>query len=177
MKRTLLNILGGLLAAAMLLGAVCIGAVRGWQGEREAALMALSEDDGLRDLLEERAMDAANLTVVAARILPEDDERLARLRDVRAVLTSGMTEAPDLIAADRELTELAQSLAMLPALSSVQISPRDLAYISTLTRALTEPTSVGERYADLARGFNNRLISSPTGWIARMFGVSVIEVE
>ena len=41
MKQTLLNILCGILCAALLAGAVCIGAVRGWGQERANALLAL----------------------------------------------------------------------------------------------------------------------------------------
>lgn len=178
MKKTLLDILCGLLVAALLISAVCIGAVRGWQGERERTLAALSTDGELYALLEARAMDASNLLVVVSRHLDAGDERLARLRSVRDILADPAAHADEVVSADAELTALAEELGRaLPELDSVQASPRDQAYISTLTRALTEPSTVSQRYADLALGFNSRLVSSPTGWIARWFGVALIEAE
>ena len=176
MKRFLLNVLTGLLCAALILGAICIGSVRGWRQEREKAMTTLTDE--LSAGLEERAMDAANLAVVIARHLPEDDERLIRLREIQAILVNARMEAPDLIAADADLTALALSLGQsLPELSSVQASPRDQAYISALTRTLGESTGIGNAFQLLAEGFNDRLLRSPTGWIARLFGVSTLTVQ
>lgn len=176
MKKILLNVLCGLLCAALLIGAVCIGAVRGWQGEREKALSALSDELSIG--LEERAMDAANLSVVVSRHLAVSDERLVRLQELRLLLSSGTADAYQLIQTDAELTELARSLGQeLTELSSVQASPRDQAYISTLTRTLAENTGMSNAYEALVVEFNSRLIDSPTGWIARLFGVSLIGVQ
>ena len=176
MKNTLLNILCGVLCAALLVGALCIGAVRGWSREREEAMTAFSS--GGAELLEERAMDAANLIVVASRHLDASDERLARLKELRALLADPAEHANAILQADEELAGLAASLGQsLPELASVKASARDQAYISTLTRTLAEPSALGESFADLARSFNNRLINSPTGWIARLFGVSTIRVQ
>ncbi|MCH5286404.1 MAG: hypothetical protein J1E43_03210 [Christensenellaceae bacterium] len=176
MKKALLNVLCGILCAALIISAVSIGAVRGWQKEREKALTALSGE--LSEGLEERAIDAANLTVVVSRHLDASDERLAQLQELRLLLTNHASSPDVLIQADADLTALAQSLGQsLPELASVQASARDQAYISTLTRTLGETTGIGNAYESLARGFNNRLVNSPTGWIARLFGVSLIDVE
>lgn len=123
-------------------------------------------------------MDAANLIVVASRHLDASDGQLERLKELRALLANPAEHADAILRADAELTELAASLGQsLPGLASVQASARDQAYISTLTRALTEPSTLEQSYADLAFSFNNRLINSPTGWIARFFGVSLIDVQ
>lgn len=176
MKNALLNILCGLLCAALLVGALCIGSVRGWNREREEALTVLSTE--LSAQLEERAMDAANLAVVAARHLNASDERLKQLQDLRAALTDPSADADALVKADAALTELAQALGQsLPQLASVQASGRDQAYVSSLTRTLSEHTGISNAYELLARDFNNRLINSPTGWLARLMGVSLLEVE
>ena len=175
MKNTLLNILCGILCAALLVGALCIGAVRGWSREREAVITAFSS--GGMELLEERAMDAANLIVVASRHLDASDEQFARLKELRAILSSPAEHAGEVVQADEELSELAASLAQsLPELASVKASARDQAYVSTLTRTLMEPSTLEESYADLAFSYNNRLTNSPTGWVARLFGVSLIKV-
>ena len=178
MKKTLLNILCGLLCAALLIGAVCIGAVRGWQRERAEALSALSADGELSGLLEERAMDAANLIVVVSRHLDASDARLSRLKELRALLSGQISEAEDLVQADAELTALAQELGQsLPTLASVRDSARDQAYISSLTRALSESTDLSEAYNAIVRGFNNRLINSLTGSLARLLGVPLLEAR
>lgn len=175
MKKTLLNILCGILCAALVIGALCIGAVRGWEQERGNALRTLSEGE-LSASLEERAMDAANLIVVISRHLDASDERLTRLQELRATLSS-QASADALVQADAELSTLVSRLEQeLPELASVQASARDQAYISTLTRTLSESSDLSEAYATIVRSFNNRLINSPTGWIARLLGVRIIEL-
>ena len=175
MKKTLLNILCGILCAALVIGALCIGAVRGWEQERGNALRTLSEGE-LSASLEERAMDAANLIVVISRHLNASDERLTRLQELRATLSS-QASADALVQADAELSTLVSRLEQeLPELASVQASARDQAYISTLTRTLSESSDLSEAYATIVQSFNNRLINSPTGWIARLLGVRIIEL-
>ena len=75
------------LTVALVLAAVALGAYRGWSGERRQALETFTENTALRDYLEERSMDAANLRVVAARHLDREDEDLAALTRVRKTLT------------------------------------------------------------------------------------------
>ena len=175
MKQTLLNILCGILCAALIIGALCIGAVRGWEQERANTLQALSTGE-LAPSLKERAMDAANLAVVVSRHLDASDPRLTRLQELRALLSSDAS-SDMLVQADAELSTLIDKLAEeLPQLASLQASARDQAYLSTLSRTLRESTELTEAYAIIVRNYNNRLINSPTGWIARLLGVSVIEL-
>ena len=175
MKRTLLNILCGILCAALLVGAVCIGAVRGWGQERANTLRTLSGGE-LAPSLEERAMDAANLIVVLSRHLEPSDERLKRLQELRVILSS-QADADTLVRADAELSTLVSALEQeLPQLASLQASARDQAYASTLSRTLRESTELSEAYEIIVRNYNNKLIQSPTGWIARLFGVRPIEL-
>ena len=174
MKKTLLNILCGLLLVALLGGALCIGAVRGWRGERESALTALSSNYSA--LLEERAMDAANLLVVASRHLDPADERIELLKQARTILANPPANAEAVVQADVSLSALAAELGQsLPQLASVQASARDQAYVSTLTRTLGEESTLAESYQTIAEEFNNRLTSSASGWVARLFGVSPID--
>ena len=78
-----------LLTVVMAAGAVCIGAVRGWTGERDAALGVFSESGSLGSELQNRAMDAANLAVVASRHLSGDAD-VALLRSAHKTITDGV---------------------------------------------------------------------------------------
>lgn len=160
------------LAVALTLAAVALGAYRGWSGQRQEVLEAFSGDATLRDYLEERAMDAANLRVVAARHLDAADPRLAELTQARKTLISPDATVEELAAADAALTALAAQLQQeLPQLESVQQSSRDQAYITTLTRALMEAQSVTDSYNAQVESFNQRLQSSLTGKLAQLMGV------
>lgn len=173
MKNRLSIILSCLLCAALAAAAVCIGAYRGWSAEREEALTALTTDGEMHALLETRAMDAANLAVVAARHLPADDEELSALRAASALMLSGTAGPEELLLADDALTAAALQLAdELPGLASVQASTRDRAYVSMLTGTLGPKTGLAQRCAELVEGFNQRLTSELTGRLAMMLGVS-----
>lgn len=175
MKNTLTTILCILLSAALAAGAVCIGARNGWLKERDNAIAAFSGGESA-DSFETRAMDAANLYVVAARHLSADDPRLAALQDARATLQSQTVTSSDKAQADVALTSLAQELStVLPALDSVQASPRDQVYVAALTRTLTQGHDA-VAYALSARDFNQRMEASLTGRLAMLLGVDLIDI-
>ena len=172
MKISLTTILSILLCVALIAAAVCIGAYRGWNEERNAALSALSENSEIRTALENRAMDAANLSVVAARHLPADDAVLCALQAASALILSGHADADALITADTAITESALSLAeVLSALPSVQQSARDQAYVTTLTGILTQRSGLSDTYSLLRDDFNRRFFTSLTGKLAALRGV------
>lgn len=174
MKNTLTTILSILCAVVLAAGAVCLGAYRGWSGERDEVLGLIGQDGELAQQLSDRAMDAANLAVVASRHLPEEDESLCALRACRDVLMTS-ADASALAQADDQLTQLAASLReTLPALASVQASQRDQVYVSTLTRALSGGTSLSQTYAGKAADFNQRLGASLTGKLAALLGIEPI---
>lgn len=171
MKNTLSTILCVLLTIAMVAGAACIGAVRGWSSEREAALGTLSQSGAMAESLQARAMDAANLAVVAARHLT-DDADVAALRTAYETITDGKAPADEIARADAAISAAAASLAAnLPGLTSVQASARDQVYISTLTRTLSESTGSASAYASAIEDYNARLTSSLTGKLAMLLGV------
>ena len=172
MKQTLMTILSVALCVVLLTGAVCLGAVRGWRSEREAAFATLSDGGSLTEDLAERAMDAANLAVVAARHLPAEDPALAALRDAQRVLQDASASVKEIIAADSALTAVAAELASaLPALESVQNSARDQAYVATLTGILSAQTGAAELYRAQIVAFNDRMNASLTGKLAMFCGV------
>lgn len=177
MRKSLITILTVALTAALLTAAVCLGAVRGWSGERDKVLSLIAQDGGLAQQLGNRAMDAANLAVVAARHLPEGDADLQSLYACRDALMAA-DDIPALSQADAALSRLAPALReRLTALVSVRESRRDQVYISTLTRELGESASFSQTYADRADDFNRRLNASLTGKLAMLLGVTPIPAQ
>ncbi len=171
MKNTLANILCVVLVAAMVVAAVGIGAVRGWNGQREEALSALSETGELGASLQARAMDAANLAVVAARHLTNDAD-VAALRSAYETICGDHPAPGQLTAADDAISAAAASLAeKLTGMDSVQRSERDRVYIASLTRTLSETSGASAAYAAIMEDYNARLTSSPTGRLAMLLGV------
>ena len=178
MKGILLTILCVVLALALVVFAVGSGAVRGWSGEREQALNTLRHSTDMAALLQNRAMDAANLAVVAARHLDAAYPDLLTLRKAYTVLTDTAAQPADVAAADAALTQAAAALAQaLPPLASVQADERDQVYISTLTRSLAEGTGAADAFANAAADFNRRLAASPTGQLAMFLGVEPLPVQ
>lgn len=178
MKNVLTTALAVFAAIVLAAGAVCIGAVNGWKSEREEALSVGETNAELAAVLETRAMDAANLAVVAARHLPEDDKQLALLRDAQAVLWKGSGSMQEMITADALITEIAGAFGKsLPALPSVQASQRDQVYVSMLTRTLSEGESAAALFRLSANDFNTRLNASLTGRLAQLLGVEPITTD
>lgn len=172
MRNTISNVLCVVLAAAMVVAAVGIGAVRGWNIQREEALTALSETGALGASIQVRAMDAANLAVVAERHLT-DDADVATLRHAYNTICGGSAAPDQLAQADDAISAAAASLAeKLTGLDSVQASSRDRAYISSLTRSLSETSGASTAYAAIVEDYNSRLESSPTGRLAMLLGVA-----
>ena len=181
MKNNLTGALCVVLAVVLAAGAVCLGSYRGWSGERSQVLEALSREGELAQSLQNRAMDAANLAVVASRHVKEGDAAsgdVAALREGYAVLTGENADAAAIARADAAISGAASRLAaVLPELPSVQASPRDQAYISTLTRTLAQGTDSAAAYATAAQRFNDRLASSLTGRLAMLLGVEPLAVQ
>jgi len=177
-KGVLSTVMCVLLALALAAFAVGSGAVRGWSGEREKALHILTGDSRMAGTLANRAMDAANLAVVAARHLPQEDVHLQALRHAHQVLTGGHAAAAELAQADAALTETALALAeALPQLATVQASQRDQVYIATLTRTLAEGTDASGAYLAAAEDFNARMQRSLTGRLAMLLGVELLAAQ
>lgn len=173
MKKRGSTALSIVLAVALVFSAVFLGAYRGWAGERSKVVESFTTDKQLKEYLDIRAMDAANLRVVAARHLDSGDTRLSALNQVRKTLTDGNATVEKLVDADAELTQVALELqSALPQMDSVLQSSRDQAYITTLTRTLANPISVTESYNAKVETFNDGLRTTPTGWLAQMFGVT-----
>ena len=178
MKGILSTVLCILLSLALVVFAVGSGAVRGWNGERTKALDTLRQSTDMAVLLENRAMEAANLAVVAARHLNADHPDLLTLQNASGILKDAKAEAADIAEADAALTQAAVNLShLLPELPSVQADQRDQVYISTLTRTLAETTSAAKVFDEAVNDFNRRLAASPTGQLAMFLGVEPIAAK
>ena len=173
MKIRLSTILSVILCIVLVCAAVCIGVVRGWSADREAALTALTADGEMYTQLENRAMDAANLVVVAARHLPENDADLTALRGASRELLSGNAGTEALMRADAVITDVALRFASeLSQMDSVMASTRDKAYISMLTSSLGKKSGLAYSYNLLVEDFNARLGGTLSGRLAMLLGVA-----
>lgn len=172
---TILSIVCCLLLCA---AALCVGAYRGWSQEREAALSALTSEGGMREQLEHRAMDAANLAVVAARHLPADDADLNSLRKASVTLLSGTEDGRLIMQADEVITGVALRFSEeLAALPSVQSSSRDKTYVAMLTSKLGKKSGLTNSYALLVKDYNQRLETSLSGRIAMLLGIAPLPLD
>ena len=165
------KILSVVLVILFICAALCVGSFRGWARERDKAAELLSSSD-LAQVVDTRAMDAMNLSVVAKRHLPETDSDLVKLIESADMMLRSGNNMRTRVVYDDPLVKAAASLAeRLPALPSVQASARDQAYITTLTRALMSGDSSLEAYNKITREFNNRMNDSLTGKLAMLLGL------
>ena len=178
MNEKLKTILSVALTVVLLVGAVCIGSVRGWREERTAAAGVLTDAGVLQEDLAVRAMDAANLLVVASRHLPGNDPDLQAMRQALVVFRQEDAGLREIMAADAEITRLAAAWGdALPLMDSVKASARDQAYVSALTGALRQGADTAEVYRTQAAAFNKRMGASVTGQLAMLLGVEPLPQE
>ena len=155
-----------------------MGAYQGWNEDRMAVQSALTAEGEMRTQLENRAMDAANLAVVAARHLEADNKDLAALRSASASLLASNGEAAAILQADAVITDVALRFAEeLPGLPTVQASGRDKTYVSMLTSLLGKKRGLTHTYTLLVEDFNQRLEASLTGKLARLLGVAPLSMD
>lgn len=177
MKKGTFNLRSVLICILLVVLAVGIGAYRGWSEERELALYAKSGNGELYETIQNRAMDAANLHVVASRYLPDDHADLVRLRKAYRLLLDGKGDVDDIVAADQVITEVATDFAaQFPNLGGKPLSERDSVYISNLTRILRDDSGIRSAYAAVLQDFNDRLSSSLTGKLASLLGISPLQM-
>ncbi len=169
MKEKIINILSVVGCIVLLIIALCIGAVGGWRDEKETLYASAPE---MGQALQNRAMDAANLAVVAARHVTDTDPSVMALREAFELLQRNDLTMQQLLDADKALANAVADLAQrLPALPSMQASARDTAYLTALTRTLSVDSGLDTVLTEAQEAFDKRLSSSLTGRIAMLFGV------
>lgn len=173
MKNKASGALSILLCAVLVLVGLCVGCTRSWTADRDKALADLGKNEQLVQALSERGMDAANLAVVVARHLDASDADLVSLRKVSETLMNPGRKFAEAIAADRQLTDLAASLARrLPDLEG-----RDKDYMVTLTGRISAASVATVFSADLDQAcdaFDKKLTSWPIKMIAQLFGAQTM---
>jgi len=115
--------------------------------------------------------------VVASRHLAPKDPDVVSLQQAYFKICKTNSSALERAQADAIIAIAAASLAeRLPELASVQASQRDQAYISALTRTLSQPTTFAEDYTAALEDYNTRLKSSLTGKLAMLLGAEPIPI-
>ncbi len=169
MKQKVINVLSVVGCILLLIIALCIGAVGGWRDEKESLYASAPE---MGQALQNRAMDAANLAVVAARHVTDADPSVMALREAFELLQRNDLTMQQMLNADKALSGAVADLAQrLPTLPSMQASARDSTYLTALTRALSVDSGLEMVLTEAQEAFDKRLSSSLTGRIAMLFGV------
>ncbi|MHC1785669.1 MAG: hypothetical protein AB9880_01205 [Christensenellales bacterium] len=171
LHRKSVGFLAFLLMICMMASAILWGAHKGWSAQRLQVDEAL---DSLRDMLGTRSEVIANILTVASRHLPKDDEQLSQMRLDRDLLT-GRLDLPGKAAANERLGRNAEAvLSRLAADPAVQGDARDNLYVTQmLPQALDQSQSLVQEaaYNTQAADFNQRLLSSFSGALARFLGI------
>jgi len=173
MKGKLPTSLCVLIAAVLVVFGVVYGTWSGFRADRAQVDELLTMENGLMDVLSYRAADGINLSVVAKRHLPAQDEELVMLEkrarelqqaaQVRAsyTLDAAMAEAFDAVSAK------------LKATASFQQSQRDQRYLDMLTADLNSlrASEIVTTYNQAAAELNRELSKPIFGTLAAMLGI------
>ena len=173
MKNRLPTAVCALIAAALVIFGLVYGTWSGFREDRAQVETLVDMENGLLDVLSYRAADGVNLSAVARRHLPAQDEDLMALEkyarelqqaaDVRAAtsLDHAVTEAFDAVSA-----KLKQN-------PGFQQSQRDQRYLDMLTadRNSLGASEVVTVYNQAAVAFNAQLDAPVAGWLAELLGI------
>ena len=169
MKNNLTGALCVVLAVVLAAGAVCLGAYRGWSGERSQVLETLNREGDMAQALQSRAMDAANLAVVASRHVKEGDESaeaVSALREAYAIITGGSADAAAMARADASISAAAAHLAfLLPEEGLIDSDARERLTALKKHAGLGAGFNIALRDLEI-RGAGNLLGSEQSGHIA-----------
>ena len=165
------------LCVVLALGLVAFGLVFGtWSGYREdrADVTALLEaDNGLMDVLSYRAADGINLSAVAKRHLPAQDEDLIALEKWGRELQQA-AEVRASTSLDHAVSEAFDAVsAKLKDTPSFRQSQRDQRYLDMLTADFNSlrASDVVSAYNQAASDFNSQLAQPVSGYLASLLGV------
>ncbi|MBE5801952.1 MAG: hypothetical protein E7319_06660 [Clostridiales bacterium] len=167
-----------LISLVLVLFGVLYGAVSGYTDEKKQVDALLNGDNGLMDVLGYRGADGHNLCVVARRHLANDPD-VEKLSQCAAILTD---ENQPLAAKKAENDNLDANVAAVKAklleTPSFQENQRDQQYLSMLEGDLRNLSGTDKisLYNQAATEFNQRLEAPGIGYLARMLGVSPLEM-
>lgn len=142
-------------------------------GVKNLRAKAMNKAAALQDILENRGADGMNLSVIAARHLPGDDEDLTGLIAAAKTLQSKEATLSEKQTASEVLNgcfaRLQQKLANLEGFAET----RDAAYLQMVQTALNTDSAeqAATLYNQQAIIYNNRLASPLDGLLSRLFGL------
>lgn len=162
-----------LIAIALVIGGLAYGTWSGFREDQAAVEELLTMENGLQDVLYYRASDGINLSVVAKRHLPAQDEDLIALETLARELQLA-SEVRASTTLDHAVAEaFANVSAKLKETSSFQLSQRDQRYLEMLTAdyASLRASEIVNTYNRAAEEFNRQLDAPLSGDLASLLGI------
>lgn len=173
MKIKLPTALCVVIAAALVAFGLLYGTWSGFREDRAQVNELLTMENGLLDVLRYRAADGINLSAVAKRHLPAQDEDLIILERMgrELQLAADVRTATSL---DHAVSEaFAAVSAKLKETASFQQNQRDQRYLDMLTADFSSllASEIVNTYNQAAAGFNSQLSQPFTGYLASLMGI------
>lgn len=173
MKNKLPTALCVLIAAVLVVFGMLYGTWGGFREDRAQVNELLTMENGLLDVLSYRAADGINLSAVARRHLPAQDEDLQELETFARQLQQA-AEVRASTSLDHAVNEaFAAVSAKLKENASFQQSQRDQRYLEMLTADFNSlrTSEIVNTYNQAAADFNRQLSQPVSGWLASLLGV------
>lgn len=167
-----------LISLLLLVFGLVYGDVSGHADERARADALLRGESGLLTVIAYRAADGLNLCVVADRHLAADAD-VEALRAAAAALRKGSGALPAVKAGDQTLAGAFGAVAAkLRATPSFQQSERDRQYLEMLSADFSQygQNEIFDAYNKAAEAFNQKLLETLPGKLARFLGVKPLEL-
>lgn len=173
MKNKLPTAVCVLIAAVLVIFGMLYGTWSGFREERAQVDELLTMENGLLDVLSYRAADGLNLSAVAKRHLPAQDEDLVTL-EKRARELQQAAEVRVSTSLDHAVSEAFEAVsAKLKETASFQQSQRDQRYLDMVTADLNalHASDVVNAYNQAASDFNRQLEQPVSGHVATLLGI------
>ena len=154
--------------------ALLFGSWRTVRARRQKALDVFYEDMGVQYDLDVRRQQAYSMVSVALNYLPESDKRVKNLLECREDMTTDSIKKK--YKANDALTRAAYELES--ALSEQNLTERDEGTLKAISAQMNSANmTIGHSdYNQTARAFNEKVMKSPGGRIARLLGVKKLEL-
>ena len=173
MKNKLPTALCVMIAVVLVAFGLLYGTWSGFREDRAQVNELLTMENGLLDVLSYRAADGINLSAVARRHLPAQDEDLQALESFARQLQQA-SEVRASTSLDHAAAEAFSAVsAKLKETVSFQQSQRDQRYLDMLTADFSSlrTSDVVTAYNQAAADFNMQLAQPVSGWLASLMGI------
>ncbi len=173
MRNKLPTALCVVIAAVLVAFGLLYGTWSGFREDRAQVDELLTMENGLLDVLSYRAADGINLSTVAKRHLPAQDEDLIALETFARQLQQA-SEVRASTSLDHAVADAFDAVsAKLKETASFQQSQRDQRYLDMLTADFSSlhASEIVSTYNQAASGFNGRLAQPVSGTLAALLGI------